>query len=109
MKLVVGELIPLQLQLSDGLTTMYPQAILRDDTGAIATVDLAHVADQVERLLDPIVAGGGVAGEVAELAEDDEHGDAGQEADHHRVGDEAREAPQPQQPGAELEQADQDD
>lgn len=45
MKLVVGELIPLELQLSDGSAAMFPQAVLRDDTGAIGVYDLAHVAN----------------------------------------------------------------
>lgn len=44
--LTLGSQIPLQLELSDGLSTMYPRAVLYKADGTVhATVDLAHVAN----------------------------------------------------------------
>ena len=60
--------------------------------------DLVEVQDEVHRLGHLVRVLAAVAGEVAELAQDDEDADAGDEADHHAVGDELGDP-------AELEQA----
>ena len=45
MKLNVGQLIPLELQLSDGNTGMFPRALVYNAAGSLlSTVDLTHVA-----------------------------------------------------------------
>lgn len=45
-KLIIGELVPLELQLSDGTTGLFPRALVYDASGTlIATKDLAHVAN----------------------------------------------------------------
>ena len=52
----------------------------------------ARVHEQVGGLEHLVVVAAREAGEGAELREQDRHADAGHEADHHRVGDEAHEA-----------------
>lgn len=45
-KLAVGELVPLELQIGDGATGLFPRALVYDASGAlIATKNLAHVAN----------------------------------------------------------------
>lgn len=45
MQLNIGDLIPLELQLSDGSTVMFPQALVYDASGALlATKSLTHIA-----------------------------------------------------------------
>lgn len=46
MKARIGDLIPLELQLSDGATGMFPRALIYNAAGTLlATKDLAHVAN----------------------------------------------------------------
>jgi hypothetical protein len=52
--------------------------------------DLVEVHDEVDRLDHLVRVLTAVAGQVAELAQDDEDADAGDEAHHHAVGDELR-------------------
>ena len=46
MKLVVGQTIPLTLQLFDRSTSKYPRAVVRNSAGTtLTTIDLTHVAN----------------------------------------------------------------
>lgn len=46
MRAQIGELVPLELQLSDGATNMFPRALVYNAAGTLlATKDLAHVAN----------------------------------------------------------------
>jgi hypothetical protein len=64
---------------------------------------------QVERAVERVVALHRSADEHRQLAEDDQHCDPEQERLHHRVRDEAREPPEPEQPGRNLQSSGKDD
>ena len=72
-------------------------------------VGLEHMSTQWRSLaLTVLVLVGLVAGEARDVgnrAEHDQERDAGDEAGHHRVGDEADQPPEPKQPEAEVERA----
>ena len=65
-------------------------------------VRLVHVQCQVERLCNAVGVGAVIARQVAQLAEDDQHGDAVEEADHHRIGDKAHQEAEPKEAGRDL-------
>lgn len=45
MSLIVGQTVPIAMQLFDGATGKYPRAVVRNNSGTtLATVDLAHLA-----------------------------------------------------------------
>ncbi len=68
-------------------------------------VDATGMDDHIDRPDQPGVAGGRRSRQVGELAEDDVHRHAGEEAEHHRVGHEPGVPAQPQHAGDDHEPA----
>ncbi len=69
-------------------------------------VDLANPPEKIESLDDPVGEGALVAGQVAQLTQDDQHGHAVEKAGHDCVGDEAGQGAEAEQAHQELDQTD---
>ena len=87
--------------------TIAPRASAADDGGP--HVDPVQAQEEIEGARHRVREGAPVAGQLTQLAQDDEHRHAVQEAGHDRIGDEAQERASPEHAGQELDRPDQQD